>query len=62
MPNGKPAGTPCIQLDDTLRCKVFGLPERPDFCGGLQPSQEMCGNHRDDALLWLAKLEEATRP
>ncbi len=43
MPNGKPAGVRCVQLDEDNRCRVFGKPERPAFCGGLQPSEEMCG-------------------
>lgn len=62
MPDGKPAGVPCVQLDGELRCKVFGLPERPDFCGGLQPSAEMCGESSEAALVWLTQLEVATRP
>lgn len=62
MPNGKPAGVPCVQLDDELRCKVFGKPERPAFCGGLQASPEMCGASREEALIWLSRLEQATRP
>ena len=62
MPNGKPAGVPCVQLDEELRCKVFGLPQRPAFCAGLQPSAEMCGESRELALAWLARLEHATRP
>ncbi len=62
MPDGKPAGVACVQLDEDLRCKLFGQPARPDFCGGLQPATEMCGNTREEALIWLANLEEATRP
>lgn len=62
MPHGKPAGTPCAQLDTEMRCKVFGRPERPDFCAGLKPSAEMCGSCREDALTWLTRLEDATRP
>jgi uncharacterized protein len=62
MPLGKPAGLPCVQLDDELRCKVFGRPERPDFCCGLQPSHEMCGGSREQALTWLVHLEQETRP
>ena len=62
MPDGKPAGVPCEQLDEELRCKVFGLPQRPTFCAGLQPSAEMCGESREHALLWLTQLEQATRP
>lgn len=62
MPDGKPAGVPCVQLDEQLRCRLFGRPERPDFCGGLQPQAEMCGADRSAALLWLTQLEELTRP
>lgn len=62
MPNGKPAGVPCVQLDEELRCKVFGQPQRPAFCASLQPSEEMCGSSREQALAWLMKLEAATLP
>ena len=57
MPNGKPAGVRCAQLDEQQRCRVFGRPERPAFCGGLQPSVEMCGDSRQHALAYLAELE-----
>ncbi len=62
MPHGKPAGIPCVQLDEELRCKVFGTNARPAFCGGLQPSEEMCGRSRDEAMIWLTRLELATAP
>ncbi|MDR2195428.1 MAG: YkgJ family cysteine cluster protein [Gallionellaceae bacterium] len=62
MPQGKPAGVPCAQLRDDLSCAVFGLPERPAFCGSLQPSPEMCGTSRQHALAWLARLEQLTLP
>jgi hypothetical protein len=62
MPQGKPAGVPCVQLLPDMRCAVFGKPERPAFCGGLKPAPEMCGSDRNTALLWLAKLDHATTP
>nr|WP_314863323.1 YkgJ family cysteine cluster protein [uncultured Undibacterium sp.] len=62
MPEGKPAGVPCIQLMDDLRCAIFGEPERPACCSGLQASQEMCGDTRVHALLWLKELEQSTAP
>jgi len=62
MPQGKSAGTRCIQLADDNSCKVFGKAERPGFCSGLQPSAEMCGTLREHALSWLTRLEQATRP
>ena len=62
MPGGKPAGVPCAQLDDALRCRLFGRAGRPACCAGLAPSAEMCGASREAALAWLARLEDATRP
>lgn len=62
MPNGKPAGVRCVQLADDNRCKIFGQPERPACCGGLQPSLEMCGGDREAAMIWLGDLERATAP
>jgi uncharacterized protein len=62
MPQGKPAGVRCVQLDEANRCRLFGRPERPAFCGGLQPSVEMCGHTREQAMVWIASLERATAP
>ncbi|MFP4895474.1 YkgJ family cysteine cluster protein [Paraburkholderia sp. EG304] len=62
MPNGKPAGVRCVQLGDDLRCAIFGRPERPACCSGLQPQQEMCGANRGEALAWLTQLEAQTQP
>lgn len=65
MPQGKPAGVPCVQLDEQLRCKLFGRPERPAVCRQLMPSLEMCGPHEDGgrhAMRYLAQLERATTP
>ena len=59
---GKPAGEPCRHLDDELLCRLFGRPERPACCSGLQPAPEMCGETRAQALVWLAELEALTRP
>jgi Fe-S-cluster containining protein len=62
MPQGKPAGVRCVQLTADNRCAIFGLPERPAFCGSLLPSAEMCGETREQALVFLGELERATRP
>ena len=62
MPGGKPAGVPCVQLDAAGACRLFGRPERPAVCSGLQPSLEMCGNSRAEAMWWLTRLEAATAP
>ena len=62
MPQGKPAGVACVQLDEQLCCRLFGKPERPAFCASLRPSMEMCGSSRDEALAYLTSLEIATGP
>lgn len=60
MPQGKPAGMPCVQLDAAGRCRLFGQPQRPAVCGSLQPAAEMCGADREQAMQWLGWLEQAT--
>ena len=62
MPNGKPAGVRCVQLDDDQRCRIFGRAERPAVCGGLQPSAEMCGLDQAHALRYLRRLDLLTAP
>ncbi|MGB4466428.1 MAG: YkgJ family cysteine cluster protein [Azovibrio sp.] len=58
----KPAGVACLHLAPDLRCLRFHHPDRPACCSGLQPSREMCGDSREQAMVWLADLERATRP
>jgi hypothetical protein len=60
MPGGKPAGVRCIQLDDDNRCMIFGRPERPAVCGGLQAQAEMCGPTALHAMQYLGRLEMLT--
>ncbi len=71
MPNGKPAGVRCVQLLPDNGCAIFGRPERPAFCAGLQPSADIQiidpgdvprGTSREQALHWLGELERATAP
>lgn len=62
MPHGKRAGERCVHLDATNRCALFGHPDRPSFCVGLQPQRSMCGDTDAEALAILTQLERATRP
>ena len=65
MPQGKPAGVRCVQLDDQLACRIFGQPARPVVCRQLRPSLEMCGPVADGgqhALRYLSQLEQLTAP
>lgn len=60
MPDGKPAGVACVQLDDDLNCRLFDDPRRPAFCKQLAPSKDMCGNDRSEAFVYLYRLEQLT--
>lgn len=60
MPNGKPAGVRCVQLDDANLCRLFGDPRRPAVCARFEFDGELCGSHRDQALERIAALELAT--
>lgn len=62
MENGKPAGVRCIHLTKDYKCAIFNSPQRPKVCAGLKPSKEMCGETREDALLYLKYLEKITAP
>lgn len=62
MPEGKPAGVRCIQLDEAMNCKIFGSPLRPKVCGDLMPSKEMCGGSSGEAMAYLTELERLTAP
>jgi uncharacterized protein len=41
---------------------LYGRLDRPAVCSSLKPSPEMCGSSREEALAYLAALEEATAP
>ena len=60
MPDGKPADVRCVQLDADLRCRLFGLEERPSVCASLRPEVQMCGQDREHALHFLQQLEYLT--
>lgn len=62
MPNGKPAGIRCIQLNDNNECTLFGNENRPKVCLTLQPSLLMCGQSNEEAFNNLIELEQLTMP
>ncbi len=62
MPEGKPAGVPCVQLNEQGLCKIFGKPERPKVCSSLSATKEMCGQSSSEALTYLTELERLTGP
>ena len=60
MPEGKPAGVRCTHLTADLRCKLFGLPERPATCVGFRPEHEICGTSASEAMATLVSWERLT--
>ena len=58
----KAAGVRCMHLLSDQRCAIFGHPDRPAVCSSLMPSADMCGDNREQAMLWLTTLERHTAP
>lgn len=61
MPQGKPAGVPCVQLTSDYRCALFGDPRRPRVCEAFQATADVCGATREQALRLLDWLERSSR-
>ena len=62
MPDGKPAGVRCVNLDENNLCRIYDNPLRPSVCRNLMPNAEMCGSDNQYAEAYLAELERLTSP
>ena len=62
MPHGKPAGVPCVHLDELMRCTLFADPRRPAVCDNFRAEPGVCGDNRTDALAILDLLEVQSLP
>ncbi|WP_084186063.1 MULTISPECIES: YkgJ family cysteine cluster protein [Vibrio] len=60
MPDGKPAGVRCVQLNEDNLCKLFGKAERPKVCHQFKPCIELCGTSNQQALANIIELESLT--
>lgn len=60
MPNGKPAGVRCIQLDAHNQCTIFGQPERPAVCHQFTAEASICGDDFEQAMTIITELERLT--
>lgn len=58
MPNGKPAGVRCVNLDENNNCRIHNSANYPEVCRNFKASSEMCGDNADYAFEYLRKLEE----
>lgn len=61
MPDGKPEGVRCIQLNDENRCKIFGQPERPKVCEQFTAEVDICGHSAQEAMDNLIELVDMTQ-
>ena len=62
MPEGKPAGVPCIHLSESYSCLIYDHPDRPAVCKNFKAEPEVCGTSREEALMLLASLEKDEFP
>jgi hypothetical protein len=62
MPDGKPAGVRCANLNADGRCILWGKENYPDVCRNFRPSPEVCGADSIEALALISAMEAATAP
>ena len=62
LPEGKPANVRCPHLTAAITCALFGSPDRPAVCGGLQPEPAMCGDSAEMATATIVRWELLTAP
>lgn len=60
MPDGKPAGVRCVQLDERNLCRLFGDARRPAVCAAFDADPEVCGQSNEQALQILSEWERIT--
>lgn len=61
MPQGKPAGVTCVNLDpESRRCRIWGTEDYPAVCRRFQPEPDVCGDNREQALQLMSRLEQLT--
>lgn len=57
-PNGKPAGVPCMHLNENLECTIFNSELRPKVCGDFKAEKLVCGDTAEEAREILSNLEK----
>lgn len=60
MPNGKPAGVRCVNLDAEHLCRVWNTAEYPRVCRGFRAEAMTCGSSREEAIVLLTIMERET--
>ncbi|MFI5345616.1 MAG: YkgJ family cysteine cluster protein [Elusimicrobiota bacterium] len=62
MPNGKPAGVRCANLNAEGLCRLWGGADYPAVCRGFRPMPDVCGENAEQARALISALEKATGP
>ena len=62
MPDGKPAGVPCVHLDAGMSCTLFGDERRPALCAAFAAERSICADNRTQAMARLQQLELLSLP
>ncbi len=63
MPNGKPAGVVCFNLDpETRLCRIWNGKDYPAVCKNFVFDPEVCGDSHEHVLAKLAEMEILTSP
>lgn len=61
MPDGKPAGVRCVNLDVENNCRIYNSNSYPQVCRDFKASPEMCGENNDFAFDYFRRLEESLK-
>ena len=62
MPEGKPAGVACVQLDSAGLCQLFDQPSRPVVCLAFTASLDTCAESATQALRIINDWQRLTDP
>jgi hypothetical protein len=62
MPEGKPAGVVCLNLDlGNYQCTIWGTDQYPQLCRDFRPDKTTCGGSQQEAIQLINQLELSTR-
>jgi len=61
MPNGKPAGVRCINLDKDNNCTIYKSESYPQVCSDFKACVEMCGETNKYAFDYYNTLEKSLK-
>jgi hypothetical protein len=62
MPEGKPGGVRCDNLDASNRCIIWNKAGYPEACRNFTPNLEFCGISNEEAYMLIAEWERNTIP